>query len=110
MTSAQILNLIHLERDAIVAASFDQADSVSQKLDRVMADFAPKSSDASNLQKIKAELERNARLLEASIQGVKSARDRIATIYKAHETLSTYTTTGSVSSFRPHRPEFDQKA
>ena len=104
--STQLEVLLDQTRDALIAGNFAVLSQLSAQVE-VLADALP-HVDRPTADRLRSKADRNARLLQAAMRGIKAARQRLSDISTA-STLSTYDARGrrevivGPSSFAPRR-------
>ena len=99
---SRVSSLLDLERDALRSGALDRLDGLveerEQLVENLRGTIEPGDQDAiAALQEIKTKALRNAGLMAAALDGIRSASRQIAEIDAAHNQLSTYGSDGTVA-------------
>lgn len=88
--------LLDRAADALIAGNLPELARLAPEIESV----AVRANDRSEAERLRAKAERNARLLDAAMRGVKAARHRVAEITRG-PTLSTYDARGQRAVIAP---------
>lgn len=90
-----LLTLLKDERQAIRTGELARLDTLAARKDQLLADIAQLKLSAQEAMALRESADRNARLLQAAIRGVRDARDRLAALQSARDELNVYSADGA---------------
>lgn len=92
-------DLLDREREAILEGRFDLLGRLIDQKDRQIKSLNPKDLDEKSLMRLRAQSERNARLLDAMRDGIQSVQKRLASFQGTGAALETYEANGRRNTF-----------
>lgn len=109
---SKVLRLLDEERQLLVSGPLEKIGAVVKKREAAMADLLESGTKLPEafVVALRARAERNGRLLEASIAGVKAAREQVARINKQANELRTYNAEGKHVSVTNTQSSRDTRA
>lgn len=109
---ARILRLLDLERTVILNGPLASLATLVDRRERMLAEIlaAGRELPPDFVTALKARAERNARLLLASLAGVKAAAGEVEKLERARGEIGTYTARGARSPRAPDRATRDLRA
>tara|TARA_R110002012_G_scaffold191317_1_gene359060 strand:- start:232 stop:615 length:384 start_codon:yes stop_codon:yes gene_type:complete len=94
-TLVKLDDLLELEREALLAGNIDGVTRRLPEKERLMNSLeAFELTDESKLDPLKRKAERNQRLLESALEGLRAVTNRISALRRIRETLETYDQSG----------------
>lgn len=94
-TLVRLDDLLELERKALLAGNIDGVTRRLPEKERLMSSLeAFELTDESGLDPLKKKAERNQRLLESALEGIRAVTSRISALRRIRETLETYDQSG----------------
>ncbi len=91
-------DMLDRERQAVLGGRFDVLERMATEKDRLVRAVVLQSPDLETLRRLRANTERNNRLLEAMRAGVQAARARLDAMRHPVTELSTYDASGRKSA------------
>jgi flagellar biosynthesis/type III secretory pathway chaperone len=109
---SKVLRLLDEERKLLLSGPLDKLDALVKKREAAMAELLESDTRLPEafIVALRARAERNGRLLQASIEGVKSAQAQVAKINEQSGELKTYTAEGRAISVSQKRSTRDTRA
>ncbi len=89
----QLIGVLAQEREAILTGDFDSIDRLVSEKTELIEQIEPKG-DRKQLRSVFAAVEHNQALLQAAIEGVKRARERLEAVRDVQTSLSVYSPWG----------------
>lgn len=94
-TLVKLDDLLELEREALLAGNIDGVTRRLPEKERLMNSLEEfELTDESKLDPLKRKAERNQRLLESALEGLRAVTNRISALRRIRETLETYDQSG----------------
>ncbi|WP_093362717.1 hypothetical protein [Tropicimonas isoalkanivorans] len=94
----------------LLEGDFAELERIAKQKEGLLSDTAVVSHEPADLAKIRQLSERNEKLLQASLEGVKAARSRLSDIRRASNQLETYTNAGKVRDLAHPRRQVERRA
>ena len=98
------------ERTVILTGQFDKLPELAGRKVALFDDLAGAAVTAHRLRQIGAQVSRNQRLLAAALRGLREVGDRLGLVREVRNTLSTYDSSGQITTVASTRPSFEHKA
>lgn len=108
MSRPPILAHLEAERHALLTGQFGLLEAMAAEKADLFA--ALPEDDPELLRDVAARVQRNQRLLAAALDGVQTARVRIAQLRDVRDSLRTYDSQGQKSDLHRARPSIERKA
>ena len=94
-TLVKLDDLLELEREALLAGNIDGVTRRLPEKERLMNSLEEfELTDESKLDPLKRKAERNQRLLESALEGLRAVTNRISALRRIRETLEIYDQSG----------------
>ena len=93
----ELLELLHLERTALVRADFSTVNKHAARKEDLLLGLEGATISALRLRKLRAALEQNQTLYTAAIAGITAAQSRIKKLNDVRAGLSLYDQSGQIS-------------
>lgn len=108
----RILKLLDQERRVILNGPLSELTALVERREAALAEVLAAESEVPQafVMALKTRADRNARLLQASVEGVKAATSELAKIEESRDKLRTYTAEGASVDVQQTKVTRDQRA
>ena len=107
---AALLTLLRTEAEAIITGQYAAIDNLSGQKTALFTQLTQARVTPADLALIADNLARNQALFAAAIQGITTARHRLAELRKVRDGLQVYDRSGQLTTARRNRPDLVRKA
>ncbi len=108
--AARLSDLLEVERQALLGGDYAALADIADRKAPLMEAFAANGPSREALGRIARKVRRNQALLEAAIDGLRAASDRIRAIEEVQGALSTYDREGQKADLAGPAPVIERKA
>ncbi len=106
----KLIELLELERAAIISADFDKVDSLASSKQALFDRSLAQAKDKEGLFEIHAALVRNQALLKSAIDGVSAARTRLGALREVRDNLRVYDQSGRMAQVATPSPDLSKRS
>lgn len=108
---SEIIEVLGTERDALMSGNLEKIEEISDTKESLLLSLKTQRTSQEDLSVVRLELERNQRLLEQSMKGIRSVAEQIDRQRQAQTTLHTYNRDGEYVCIYSNKPsKFERRA
>lgn len=107
---SNLTELLARERAAVIKGDFGAIADLGPAKESLLKNLDQMAADRDELAVVMADLTHNQTLLAAAINGISSAKDRLAALAKVRDGLNVYTQSGKLSHVQVKPPAVERKA
>lgn len=107
---ADLRELLDAEAEALATANYGVMDDLAERKGALMEVLNPETLEAEDVDGLRQQAARNARLFEATLGGLRTVINRLNSVARASAHLDTYTATGVLQDLGPARSSFEKRS
>lgn len=105
-----LLSLLDAEANALRVADFEKIDALAEEKQRLIETLPEVVMDPSCVETLRQRSDRNGRLFEATLSGLRSVIERLQDVERVSAHLDTYTARGAKRDLGPARSSFEKRS